>query len=312
MKTVPRSAFLFSAVLAMSACGSAPPAPEEGIEERFAQDRKDAEEFKARQKQFERILTETNRAMERYAIARLDSGSPKSDKLAATLEKHLRRVVTDNFARFVQAATQADFPRNRAIAIAALGLSSNREALDPILNGLASDNKEVIGNSAFALGLLKDPRTPSSYLARVIEDENLPDAVRGGAASSLLQVQTVSTDTDKFEEIWARLLDQPFETGLPATTVSAVRGLGMIKNQERAQLVERYLSHPTPKVRQAAAIAVGRIGKQSSHIPLLTLIGTAEPYANVRLAARKALQALAGGIDRGYDVQEWQRVFQRG
>ena len=45
---------------------------------------------------------------------------------------------------------------------------------------------------------------------------------------------------------------------------------------------------------------------------LIARLGPVETNANVRLAVRKALQALAGGIDRGYDVKEWRRVFETG
>ena len=37
-----------------------------------------------------------------------------------------------------------------------------------------------------------------------------------------------------------------------------------------------------------------------------------EAVPNVRLHARKALQALAGHVDYGYDVGAWRKAFERG
>mgnify|MGYP003503310244 CR=1 FL=1 len=65
-------------------------------------------------------------------------------------------------------------------------------------------------------------------------------------------------------------------------------------------------------MRVAAAIAMGRMKSDSSIPVLLTLLGPGETNDNARLAARKALQTLAGGIDRQYDVAAWRKVLDRG
>ena len=72
------------------------------------------------------------------------------------------------------------------------------------------------------------------------------------------------------------------------------------------------LNHPTPKVRFNTAIALGRMNAQEHHAQLIEMLGPGESQPNVRLAARKALQALAGGVDRGYDTELWRREFERG
>ena len=61
----------------------------------------------------------------------------------------------------------------------------------------------------------------------------------------------------------------------------------------------------------AAVVAQGKIKNQESFPVLLELIKESETNENVRLVARKSLKALAGGVDRGYDVELWQRLFQR-
>jgi hypothetical protein len=62
----------------------------------------------------------------------------------------------------------------------------------------------------------------------------------------------------------------------------------------------------------AAALALGRMNAQGSWKKLLELLGPQETVQNVRLVARKALAALAGGVDHGYDIDAWRKTFDRG
>jgi HEAT repeat protein len=312
----PARELLVAAVGALlgASCSSAPPAPEksEAIESEFAEIDKEETATRERQQAFERVLSDTDRMLERYASAITTQGAAKLDRVAVSLEAHLRKSVEQYFDRFMAAAEQRDFPRNRAIALGALGFSGRREALDPLLNGLGDDNAEVVANATFGVAMLKDARTPPEYLARILEGEKFDEGVRAGAAWALLRVQEVVVDPKPIEQIWVRVLERPIDPKEAGVSVSALRGVGAMREERLAPIVERYVSHPTPLVRQAAAVALGRIGARSSYPALIALIGPAEENPNVRLAARKALQALAGDIDRGYDVEEWHRVFERG
>ena len=129
---------------------------------------------------------------------------------------------------------------------------------------------------------------------------------------ALYQIQTSVVDTSDILEFWKTTLDRPIAQTDPGILVSAVRGMGLSRDPELAGHVEKYVSDPTPQVRMAAAIALGRMQNEATHESLLLLLGPGETNANVRLAARKALQALAGGTDRGYSVDQWRKVFERG
>lgn len=312
MMTDLRPAFLLVPLAFFASCGSTPTKPDEAIEKRFLDSEQEREQLRLRRQAFETVLQTTDSVLERYTAARLDSGSPKSDKMAERLERHLSLQVEKHFAQFIHAANDASLPRNQAIAVAALGFSGRPEALTPMLNGLASPDPAIVGNAVLGLGLLHDARTPPMYLKRVVDNDGYADSVRACAAWAMLQVQEATTTRDAFQPLWREILDQPIDVGVPAVIVSALRGIGQFQDAGDASRVERYLSHAVPQVRQAAAVATGRIGAQESHTALLKLISPAESVPNVRLAARKALQALAGGVDRGYDVLEWQRVFERG
>ena len=115
--------------------------------------------------------------------------------------------------------------------------------------------------------------------------------------------------------IWLGILrrpaDKPNNRVDPAILTPVVRGLGLFRNPEHAKMMERYTTNPTPSVRRNAAVALGRMGNQESQEALLKMIGPHENNANVRLAARKALQALAGGLDGKYEVEKWKSFFKR-
>ena len=193
--------------------------------------------------------------------------------------------------------------------LAALGFSSRPEALDPILNAIHDDDPVIVTAAAFALGILKDSRTPPQALVALIDDRSLSEQSRIGAAWSLFQVQGALHDPAPVYRIWMRLLTEPQDELPPWIAVQALRGLSRSRTPENAGLVEPYVTSPTPLVREAAALCLGYLGNRDSYVVLLTRIGPRETNPNVRLAARKALQALAGNIDRGYDVSEWRRVF---
>ena len=63
---------------------------------------------------------------------------------------------------------------------------------------------------------------------------------------------------------------------------------------------------------EAAALALGRMNAQKHWRDLLALMEPSESVQNVRLHARKALAALAGNKDYGYDLAAWRKVFDRG
>lgn len=303
------------ALLPLGACGSTPTkagTPDPELEQQFAEAERDRADMVARQEAFKRILTDFDMQLDFYARALNDAGSAKAETKAQKLHSHLNYRVLRHYPQFLRAAEDRSIPRNRAIALAALGFSERDDALTPILNGLSSDDHVVVSNATFGLAILQNPRTPPTYLARVIEDEQYSDSTRYGAAWALYRIQQEVVDKSEIRAIWRRILDKPIENVLPSTAMTAIRGLGKIGNPEDNDLVLRYASHPVPKVRQATGIAIARLGVQSSYTTLLALIGPAEDNPNVRLAARKALQRLAGGDhDAHYDVDEWRNIFKR-
>ena len=298
-------------------CNSAPqPVKDPEIEAQQREKEADNALLEARKQDVKRVINDMDKWIDAYVTALLNSGATTADSQAEKIEKHIRSWIGPPehvyFHDFMRYAEQRQYPRNRAIALAALGFSARREALDPLLNALGDDNVEIVSNAVLGLAILKDPRTPPSYLARVIENKDFESVMRGSAAWALYRIQTDSTNVEAFVKVWIDLLSVPLQDAIPEVAVSALRGLGQARDPAHATIAERYVSHPTPLVRNAAAVALGRMGNQASYEALIALIGPAESVPNVRLAAHKALQMLAGGVDLGYDVDEWRAMFERG
>ena len=232
------------------------------------------------------------------------ANTSKIDPVAAGISKQL--------ASNMDVAT-AGLVRNQQIAMAALGFSDRPSALDPLLNGAAHPDSRIAGNAVLGLAILGDSRTPLAVIARVMENTSYPDLVRISAAWSLFRLETSMAEPSTTAEIWKRVLAGPIdEQKLDGVLTSALRGIGLTRDKSLSPEVVRYVSHPTPMVRMSAAISLGRLQDPSTVDALLTLIEPSEQNPNVRLAARKSLQALAGGNDRGYDIEAWRELFQRG
>lgn len=310
---LPTALVLTSLLATFNACSSTAEGVTDPAIEQAARERaRRAAETEDRLFAPERMLTDLDKAIDKYTQYRMSGASPRVDSTAEKIEAYIRENVARGFDELVRQADTVDYPRNRAIAVAALGFSDRDEALAPLVNAARDENPEIVANAMFGLAMLQDPRTPPAVVERVIRAEEYEEPVRTGAAWTLHELQRVIDDDTKIVAIWRDLLDGPLDAIPAGVAVSAVRGLGLTRSTDHYELVERYASHPMALVRQAAAIALGRMGSEQAVPSLLALIGPAETNDNVRLAARKALQALAGGIDRKYDVQEWQRVFERG
>ncbi len=258
------------------------------------------------------MLRDLDWSLDKFAEFVHNSGSMRMDANVEKTEAFLRQQASDHLDMLLHEADNVTVPRNRGIAVAALGFSGSEAALDPLLNAVNADNPDVVANAVFGLAMLHDRRTPPSAFSTIIEDPERSPELRASAAWGLYELQQAIVETAPIVAIWVRLMSGPIDSMPPGVAVQALRGLGLTRDPNQLELVERYAAHPTPLVRWAAAIALGRIGDVGAVPTLLRLLGSGEPNQNVHLGARKALQALAGGVDLGYDVKEWQKVFDRG
>jgi HEAT repeat protein len=301
-----------AACLAAACASDPPPAADRALESAIRERHMTEQQAIERQKAFENVLLTLDKTLDKYAGSLMTDHFDRSRRVGDTLAKYLAEESRRNIGDLLRTAEDAEHPANRAIAVAALGFSQQPEALQPMLNALQSGDPTVENNALLGIGVLQDSRTPPEFLARIVEDGEKPMKTRITASWALMQIQGVVDDREAVLAVWSRLLKLPTNAIDPGIIVHAVRGIGLTREPAHAASIEPLVSHPTPLVRAAAAIALGRLGARASHTSLLALIGPAETNPNVRLCARKALQALAGNADRGYDVDQWRRVFEDG
>ena len=303
-------------LLFLAACAGSPeqsePKKDPALEQAFQESQARSKDALARQKAFEQVLLDVDKMLDKYVQAVWQSGNERADALADTLQKTLRQIATDRFDELMRTASNPDLVGNRAIALGALGFSGHKEALDPLLTALRDPEPVIVHNAVFALGQLEDSRTPPGLLGDLIQKKSLPIDVRRGASWALMRVQPMLFDPESATPTWIAILEGRSSETDEGILIHAVRSVGLMRKRDYAKTVIPLLSHPTPKVRETAAVAAGRLQDPSAVEPLLALIGPAETNMNVKLAARKALKALAGGTDVGYDLAEWRKVFQRG
>lgn len=304
---------LFLSALVAGCAGGPDTKPERDarVEEEFRQ-RQALKQEGVQSDTFDRALILMDQTMDEYVRALVGAGNERMEQRAESLRRYLYSVATRHFDALILAASDPEYGRNRGVALAALGFSQRRDVLDVLVSATEDRSEQVRTNALFALGELADPRTPHKKIALLMEDDQQPISTRIAASRTLLRLQGNSFEASEIIGAWVRVLSGSMQELDPAIVVHAIRGTGLSRDATLLEVVAPYAAHPDALVRAATALAVGRLNNTAGYTTLLSLIGPAETNANVRLCARKALQALAGGADRGYDVELWKRLFERG
>lgn len=268
-----------------------------------------------RRRDIHQVLIELNQAMASYASALNHKGSNTADRSAERLRNLIKDKVNNKDDHNLEAlkayAADASAGDNQGIALAALGFAEGSDVMPVILQGAQLSDPVLVDRAIFGLAILSDPRTPPGVLIKIIEDRKHPELGRIQAAWALQRVQEGNPRRDEVIQYWQKLLQRPMQDEVPGVLVSAVRGIGLTRDALHGPLLAPLATHPTAMVRQVTAIALGRCNAQKQVEVLLTLLGPAETNLNVRLAAMKALEELAGGETRGYDVDAWRKLFVR-
>ena len=313
-------------LLLFAACSSSPdeitrePAPEQEQRER---ELRAAEE---RRRDLQGVLVRLDQAIDSYVRVLSNQGEPRADQQSEQLAKSIRDMVLDqgpvemgkeaargkNYTNLQATAADGSNPHHQGIALAALGFSEQHDMMPVILQGAQLTDPFVVDHAVLGLAILRAPHTPPGVLAAIVRREGHPEDGRVQAAWALYRIQGVSEKPEEIVAIWRQLLTESRSTLPVGVIVSSVRGLGLARDLADADLVASFLTHPTPRVRMACAVALARMNAQDKAPALIELIGPRETVQNVRLHARKALADLAGGKDYGYDQAAWRKVFDRG
>jgi hypothetical protein len=277
---------------------------------------------------FRAVLVKLDQSMESYCRS-LFADSARSDTEGTRLYRLIRENVLDigtqarrpgegerppgnNFAVLQALAVDDHEPADRAIAVAALGFSGRPEVMPLILQAAQLDDPLLVDRAVFGLAVLRAPATPPGVLGAVLFDAKRAEPSRTQAAWALYELQEISERRPEILAIWRKCLEAPTGSVPAGVLVQAIRGLGASRSAEHTELVAPFVRHSVPKVREATAVALARLNAQNHVDDLLAMISPAETVPNVRLAAQKALSALSGGEDHGYDVTAWRKTFDRG
>ncbi len=317
-------------LLLLAACASSSasgprqePAPEEETREQAL---KQAEQ---RRRNFQGVLVKLDQAMESYSQAMANRGSPRADQQITQLDKLIQEMVLDvgpkevkkgmaphepghNYQLLQAAAIDGSKPREQAIALAALGFSSQIDMMPIILQGAQLADQTLVDRAVFGLAVLRAPATPPGVIAAVVDNAKFSEASRTQAAWALYTLQEVSQRREEIVAAFRRFVTEKQDTMPAGVIVQSVRGLGLTRDPAHIEVLAVFLKSPVPKIRESAAVAMGRMNAQKHASDLIAMIGPQESVPNVRLAARKALQELAGQADYGYDVAAWRKAFDRG
>ncbi len=310
------AAFTTALLALLAACASTDPEVRKEYDPALEAEEQAKVAADALRRDFSNVLLQLDQAMDSYVKALSNSGVPRFDSERERLEHLLRDLVNgkpagSNTQKLIALAGDGTDPFFQGIALTALGFADRSDVMPVILQGAQLQDANLVDRAVLGLAILRDPRTPPGVVAAVMNDPKHPEQGRIGAAWALVTLQENSLHTDAIVPVWQQLLENS-ENDHPLIVANAIRGLGLTRDPRYGELVGRYLTHPTPRVRFNAAVAIGRMNAQDQHEKLFDLLSPAETGPNVRLAARKALQALAGGVDRGYDVELWRLEFQRG
>lgn len=260
------------------------------------------------------VLIKLEQGMFSYAQKLDNKGNQNADREAQALDHFLRESVERNFDALMRVATDDTVPANQGIAIAALGFASTgnvARAMPVILQGAQLSDERLVDRAVFGLAMLQDPNTPPGVLMKIVEDPHHQMEGRVQAAWALYRLLGVGCHMLEIVAFYAHLLEQPLNTLPDGVIAMSLRGIGLSRDKKYAPLVIQHATSPVPWVRMMVAVALARMNAQDQVEVLLAMLSPAEVNANVRLYARTALRDLAGGTDRGYDVVEWRKVFDR-
>lgn len=306
-------AILLSALL--GACASAPSLPEGTPDPLHEQEAAKLRAETAAPTDLQQLLIDLEHGMFSYAQALDNKGNTRSDKQGLALEHYLRETVKRHYEQLTTVAADGSVPANQGIAIAVLGFANPDAIPKPmplVLQGLQLRDKRLVDRAVFGLAILQDPTTPPGPLMQIVDDAEFPEESRTQAAWALYRLQTVGCHVPEIVDFWVKVLSRPTNAVAAGVLAQAVRGLGQSHDKTHARLVAQLATHPVPWVRMMVAVALTRMNAQDEVEALMAMLSPAETNANVRLYARTALRDLAGGTDRGYDVEAWRKVFQRG
>ncbi len=195
-------------------------------------------------------------------------------------------------------------PRNRGIASAALGFTSDPSVLPYLVNNASDGDAEIAAKALLGLGVLAEPSTPAAVLQDAALRPNATAELTSNAAFALFQISIrAKADADGgLTDAGLTLLQSPDAT----VRAQAALSLGLVKaGVAQPQLADVLTADPEPFVRTAAAYALGQLGARESTAALVRALS--DPDKVTAGAAHASLKRIHGR-DLGASPAAWRAV----
>ncbi len=215
-------------------------------------------------------------------LARMALSGPRRTRLAALVGLGVRRREAGPLmVRAVRRALGGDVSF-RTAAVAALAACGDRGTamLQAVL--LRDPSSAVREAAALALAKIGGPRARAA----------LRQALARRAEPGLAEAASLVGDGEAAAPLLAALQKNPGDIRLRLSLVRALGKLGSAGQPGLVAALVRNLGHPDPRLRAAAALALGRLKAHQARGELQAC--TADYDLRVRLACKKALDALGG------------------
>ncbi|RMH03546.1 MAG: HEAT repeat domain-containing protein [Planctomycetota bacterium] len=246
------------------------------------------------------LLVQCDVHLNAWQMAMAEERTLENLETIAFTERALATLVHEHEAELKELATTGD-ARSRAIATAALAFSPDPAVLDLILANVGSEDPMLAANAMLAIGIHADPDTPVAPIQAAVLDPETPDQVVRNAAFACLRLARARPENP--DPYLAATMIPLLKHDLLSVRTQACAGLGVLRAAHAVGfLAERLASDPEPRVRTAAAWALGEIGDAAATEVLVRALEDENGY--VAGAARAALMKIHG-VDRGPDPQDW-------
>jgi hypothetical protein len=191
----------------------------------------------------------------------LGAANDQERRKRSLLEINIRERVDKRHAEILT-ELETGPPRNRIIAAAALGFSSDPATLSPLVAALDDPEEQVVANALMGLGILASPDTPLGPVADILRGSPDPNA-RWSAADCALSVVTAGGDG-------AAVLDAA-RAGLTDPEEAMVRSqcamiLALAGDTDSVDALGELLFDETPLVSTAAARSLAYLGERHDEV----------------------------------------------
>lgn len=251
-----------------------------------------------------RLIVDCDQHLRAWSEAMAQARDPKNQELVTYTTQALGVLVAKN-RDILENQAVSGASRNRAIACAALGFSGDFAVTPLLLNGVSSENPEVVSKALLGLGVLADPNTSMAPIRSAVFAANANDSTHSNAAFALFQI-SIKNQKDPDGSMGA-ILEGLLRSPLPSVRAQCALSLGLIHaNLSVPPITDLLAGDAVPDVRTAAAYALGQIGSTASTGPLVAALK--DPNELTAGAARAALVRIHGK-DLGPDPDSWRPML---